>query len=76
MPGQRNIVDHLLRGEFVALKLDCFALFTGQKRDQRAQHCARPPEPLPSNRDDRMQPTSFAQAVEYELLLSAPAHEA
>jgi len=62
--------------ELVALDSDGFAPLTGQKRDKRAQHFARPAEPFARDLDDGMRPAGFAQAIEHKSGLPAPTYKA
>ena len=71
----RDVADHDLGREVVALDPGRLALLTRQKRDQRAQHFAGAPKPFARDLDDGMRPTGFAQVVEHKSGLPAPAHE-
>ena len=71
----RDVPDHDLGRELVALDPRGLAPLTGQKRDQRAQHFVGAPEPFTRDLDDGMRPSGFAQLIENKSRLPAPVHQ-
>jgi hypothetical protein len=72
----RDIADHLLTWEFVALDSCGGARLAREKRDEWTQDFAGAPEALACDLNDRMGPTGFAQLVEREPRFSTPARKA